>query len=75
MKEVEVETVEKTELGVEDTPFFRELSDATDNPLDELGGFIVIGLRRSASLSVFSLTSLSLGVSSSTFLDFSTLSS
>jgi hypothetical protein len=38
-----------------------------------ISGFIVIGLRRFASLSVFSLTSLSLGVSSSTFLDFSTL--
>jgi hypothetical protein len=37
MKEVEVETVEKTELGTEDIPFLRELSDATDNPLDELG--------------------------------------
>jgi hypothetical protein len=33
MKEVEAETVEKTELGAEDIPFLRELSDATDNPL------------------------------------------
>jgi hypothetical protein len=36
MKETIVETVEKQEVGAEDTPFFRELSDDTDTPLDEL---------------------------------------
>jgi hypothetical protein len=36
MKETEVETVEKQEVGAEDTPFLRELSDDTDTPLDEL---------------------------------------
>jgi hypothetical protein len=30
------ETVEKQEVGAEDTPFLRELSDDTDTPLDEL---------------------------------------
>jgi hypothetical protein len=30
MKETEVETVEKQEVGAEETPFFRELSDDTD---------------------------------------------
>jgi hypothetical protein len=36
MKETEAETVEKQEVGAEETPFFRELSDDTDTPLDEL---------------------------------------
>jgi hypothetical protein len=36
MKETVVETVEKQEVGAEDTPFLRELSDDTDTPLDEL---------------------------------------
>jgi hypothetical protein len=34
MKEAEVEVIEKAE--VEDTPLFKELSDETDTPLDEL---------------------------------------